>query len=233
MENTEKKIFSFEDKIDVIDTEIAKRRPKWQLNCISYLDFDDVSQILRIHIHKKWKQWDQKRPLVNWVNTIITNQLINLVRNHYGYVAPPCNGCDANQGANLCSTTPSKTKCEECPLYSDWKKNKEHAYNLRLACSLNDPDVIEKNDTIAPKVFDIETSTERLHILMKNSVQSYQWKVYKLLYIDKLSEQDVARSMGYKSGEKNRNPGYKQINNIKRFLVQKAKELIESNDIII
>lgn len=227
------KLFSFEDKIDAINTEIAKRRPKWMLNCISYLDFDDVSQIIRIHIYKKWDQWDQKRPLVNWVNTIITNQLINLVRNHYGHVAPPCNGCDANQGGNLCSTTFSGTKCSECPLYLDWQKNKEPAYNLRLAISLSDPDMVEKDNAVAPKVFDIEDATERLHRLIKASVQSYQWKVYKLLYIDKLTEEEVARSMGYKSGEKNRNPGYKQINNIKRLLLQKAKELIKTQDIII
>ena len=40
---------SFEDKIQEIDQEIAKRRNKWNLNALSWIDFDDISQILRIH----------------------------------------------------------------------------------------------------------------------------------------------------------------------------------------
>lgn len=228
-----KKKFSFEDKIEAIDAEILKRKQKWQLNCLSYIDFDDVSQIIRIHIYNKWSQWDQTRPLANWLNAIITNQMINLVRNHYGYVSPPCNNCNANQGGTFCSTTPSGVKCSECPLYRDWQKNKESAYNLKLAASLDNADLIEKDDSIAPKNFDIEHSAEKLHELIKNSVLPFQWKVYKLLYIDRMSEEDVARSMGYRSGEKNRSPGYKQINNIKRLLIKKAKELILQHDIVI
>ena len=36
----------FEDKIGEIDREIQKRKSKWKLSVLSWMDYDDVSQIL-------------------------------------------------------------------------------------------------------------------------------------------------------------------------------------------
>ena len=49
---------SFEESILEIDSEIKKRRYKWNLSALSWMDFSDVSQILRIHIYKKWDMYD-------------------------------------------------------------------------------------------------------------------------------------------------------------------------------
>ena len=72
----------FEDCLDLINIEINKRKSKWNLSSIAWMDFDDVSQIIRFHIHQKWKQYDPAKPLQPWISIIITNQLRNLVRNH-------------------------------------------------------------------------------------------------------------------------------------------------------
>ena len=40
------------------------------------------------------------------------------------------------------------------------------------------------------------------------------------------TENEVAKAMGYVTSEKNRQPGYKQIKNIKKSILKKAKELI-------
>ena len=58
-----KKKLKFEDCIQVVDTEINKRRSKWNLTALAWMDFDDVSQILRIHIYKKWHLYDQAKLL--------------------------------------------------------------------------------------------------------------------------------------------------------------------------
>ena len=60
----------YEDKVDVIDKELRKRKHKWHLNAVAWFDFEDVQQIIRFHIFKKWKMWDQKRPLEPWINKI-------------------------------------------------------------------------------------------------------------------------------------------------------------------
>ena len=83
---------SFEDSIDVINVEINKRKGKWNLTVLAWMDFQDVSQILRIHIFKKWDLYDPEKPLAPWINRIISNQIKNLIRNNYGNYARPCLG---------------------------------------------------------------------------------------------------------------------------------------------
>ena len=43
-----KKKPNFEDFIEQIDAEIRKRKSKWSLNSIAWMDFEDVSQIIKI-----------------------------------------------------------------------------------------------------------------------------------------------------------------------------------------
>ena len=37
--------------------------------------------------------------------------------------------------------------------------------------------------------------------------------------------------MGYKTNEKNRVPGYKQIKNVKKAIIQKVKKIIHSGEV--
>jgi len=61
---------------------------------------------------------------------------------------------------------------------------------------------------------------------MKTELKPNEWLVYKYLYIDFLEEEMVAKKMGYKTSEKNRQPGYKQIKNIKKSIIVKVKNLL-------
>ena len=54
-----------------------------------------------------------------------------------------------------------------------------------------------------------------------------------MIYIDHLPEEDVAKKMGYKSNEKGRKAGYKQLKNLKKIFIERAKEIIDKRDIII
>ena len=111
----------FEDCYEEINVEIAKRRHKWNLSALSWLDYDDVSQIIRIHIHKKWHLYDQKKKLSPWINRIISNQIKNLIRNNYGNYVRPCLKCAAAEGEAGC--TIYEKQCSDCPLYKNWEKN--------------------------------------------------------------------------------------------------------------
>ena len=87
---------TYEEKYELIDSLIAKRRSRWNLGSLSWFDFDDVEQIIRAHIYRKWDQWDQSRPLEPWVNRIVTNQIKNILRNNYSNFLKPCHGCPFN-----------------------------------------------------------------------------------------------------------------------------------------
>jgi len=75
------KKIQYEDKIDIINEEIRKRKNKWFLDSMPWISFEDVEQIIRLHIYQKWDKWDQKRDLKPWINKIITNQFKNILRN--------------------------------------------------------------------------------------------------------------------------------------------------------
>ncbi len=217
-----KKKITFEESIELIDAELQKRKNRWSLTSLSWMDYDDVSQIIRIHIYKKWDLYDQAKPLAPWLNRIISNQIKNIIRNNYGNYARPCLKCSASDGDNGCEIY--KTQCTSCPLYEHWFKNKKRAHDTKLPVSLeNHPQEIYNKPSDA---FDIETEAINLHKNMKKILKPIEWRVYNFLYIENKTENEVAKAMGYVTSEKNRQPGYKQIKNIKKSIIRKAKQLI-------
>jgi hypothetical protein len=77
-------LYTFEECHKVIEKEIEKRREPWELkkakkNIVSYEDFDDVAQIMQLHIFNKWHRWDQTQSLSRWLNLIISTQYYALL----------------------------------------------------------------------------------------------------------------------------------------------------------
>ena len=138
MRGKKKNSSTYEDYSDIIDSELAKRRNNWFLNSVSWIDFDDVSQIIRAHIHRKWDQWDQSRPIKPWLNKIISNQFKNILRNNYSNYARPCLNCPfaMETSENQCMFTRSGSQDSSCPLYRKWEKNKKQDYNVKITLSI-------------------------------------------------------------------------------------------------
>lgn len=221
----------FEDYIDVIETAINKQRSRWRLDCITWFDFDDVQQVIKLHIYKKWHMWNQDLPLEPWINTIITNQIRNLVRNHYGNYVKPCVNCEFNTGDDGCSFTASKLQDGQCKKYRNWEKTKKAAFNLKIAVPSEnhmfemgyDPD----------KEMCFNSCVEKLNYYMKQSLSEIHYKAYHMLFFEESTEEEVAKFMGYKTNEKKRTAGYRQVKNLKKMFMAKASEIMKEYDIII
>ncbi len=220
--------YCYEECIPVVDIEIKKRKPRWLLNRISWIDYDDVSQIIRSHIFEKWYQWEQDKPLLNWVNAIISNQTRNIIRNIYTSYVKPCVQCPANEGGDLCRIY--GTQCSSCEVYKKWEKTKKRAQAINLAESFEDMEETLKSQLTYKNHFP-NYNLEKLHGNILPKLTPIQQKVYKLLYIENLDELDVAREMGYKTREKSRSPGYKQIEKFKKIFIKTAKQVIEETEI--
>lgn len=228
---------SYEDKYEIIDNEIRKRYYKWHLHALAWLDFDDVSQIIRTHIYKKWDQWDQLRPIEPWVNKIISNQLKNILRNNYSNFARPCISCKHNQSkeqaigqvANLCSLTKSGLQSGECADYAKWEKTRKQAYDIKIPVSL------ETNPfdryTIPQDHYNIDGAVGSMHLRMRVYLNDRHYVIYKMLFIDHIDEETVAKVLGYKSNEKGRKAGYKQIKNLKNLYKKVARKICDETDI--
>ena len=218
---------NFEECISEIDTEINKRRGKWSLSAISWMDYEDVSQILRFHIFKKWHLYDPEKNIKPWIRTIISNQIKNLIRNNYGNFTRPCLRCAAAESTDLC--TIYEKQCNACPLYAQWEKTKKRAHDTKLPLSLENH--TKEIHSIPSDGVDVELAAEKLHEKMKGVLKANEWQVYRYLYIDHLTEDQVAKKMGYKTSEKNRLPGYKQIKNIRKKIIDKVKKILGKGDV--
>ena len=232
-----KKKLTYEDKAAIIDEELKKRRGKWFLNSLAWIDFDDVCQIIRAHIFTKWDQWDQSRPLKPWLNRLISNQLKNILRNYYSNFVRPCLSCPFNQSSHvddgreaLCGFTKTGLQDSTCPLYAKWEKTKKAAYDIKMPFSLDSrPQELPIPAGHTP--FEIEYAEGRLHTEMKKVLSERQFGIYELLFIKNISDADIAKKMGYKTTEKGRKAGYKQIKNLKKQFKAKAIAILKNKDI--
>lgn len=217
----------FENHLEFIDREIFKRKSKWNLAILAWMDFEDVAQILRIHICKKWNLYDPARPLAPWVNRVISSQIKNLIRNNYGNYCRPCLKCAAAEGEDGCNIYDKQ--CSQCPLFENWEKSKKSAYETKLPVSLelHSQEVFEKSQ----ENIDIERTSQNIYEKMKLVLRPNELKIYEYLYVQHRSEEDVAKLMGYKTTEKDRSPRYKQIRNIQKNIIKKVKELLSEGEI--
>ena len=226
----------YEDHQDVIELELNKRRGKWFLTSLAWIDFDDVKQIIRLHLHKKWHLWDQSRALKPWLNRIISNQLKNILRNYYRNFAKPCLSCPFNQSGvteeaevGLCGFTESKTQCGECPLYAKWEKTKKSAYQVKMPVALENYGQEIHHKSVDS--FELESAEARLHEEMRNKLSEKQYSIYEMLFIKNMPDEEVADQLGYKTSEKGRKAGYKQIKNLKKQFKEKAEKILKTKDI--
>ena len=231
-----KKALTYSDCASTIDEELVKRRGAWFLHSLSWMDYDDVCQIIRAHINKKWDLWDQKRPLAPWINKIITNQIKNILRNNYSSFVKPCVQCPFNQSGHsdeqaLCGFTKSGAQDNSCPLYKKWEKTKKSAYDIKMAVTLE-----HHTQEVCSQPADdisIDDAEKKLHKKMETVLNERQYKIYTLLFVEHLEEEDVALQMGYKTTEKGRKAGYKQIKNLKKLFREKAERLLKTQDIFL
>jgi RNA polymerase sigma factor (sigma-70 family) len=226
------KQLTYEDFSDTIDQELYKRKNNWFLTSVAWIDFDDVCQIIRAHIYKKWSQWDQERPIKPWLNKIISNQFKNILRNNYSNYARPCLTCPfarESQG-NECMFTSSGMQDNSCPLYKKWSATKKQAYNVKITLSMeNHSHEIESKSDI--NSYNLDESIKKLIHEIKKSLNERQWQAFEMLYINNMSDEDVAREMGFKSNESGRKAGYKQIKNLKNLFKSKAAIILKNKGI--
>jgi hypothetical protein len=217
---------TFEESIPIIQKELQKRRHKWQLHAIAWMDWSDVEQIILTHLFIKWVQYNPELPLVNWVNRIISNQITNVRRNLYDAYSRPCLKCPEAQGVEHCAIY--QVQCNKCPLYAKWEKTKKYAHDCKLPVSSENH--TNEISEMPGENYDYPKAEQRLHEEMKKILKPHEWKIYNLLFIKNLTDLQVAKEMGYKSSE-GRSPGYATIAKIKKIIIKKAHQIKEKIDL--
>ncbi len=218
----------FEGRLAEINQAIASKKSLWDLYAISYIDYDDVAQQIRIHIYNKLHLYDPKKgSFLNWASKIVQHKIKNIRRDNYGKVAPPCNRCPFNNGDNFCAFTKSGVRDFSCKAYKKWSRLKKDAYSLKLTLPIE-----EYDGSVTHSDFDIEKGIASLNEKMKERLSPKQYLVYKMLYIDGLGEEDVTEALKFKkTKEAGRVAGYRQLGNLKKQIYEIANQIVREIDL--
>lgn len=220
-------MLSFEEALPIIDKELKKRQHKWQLYAVAWIDYEDVKQIIRLHIWKKWDMYDQTKPLVNWVNKIISHQISNLRRNLYDSHSRPCLRCACAEGIDLCSVYQKQDS--SCPIYAHWEKTKKQAHDIKLPVTIESHTQEVFDKPIETNLSDVDI--DKIHECMFKVLKPLELKIYKLMFVEGLDQEEAAKILGYKTNEKFRKPGYNTFVKIKKIIIQKFKKERENGNI--
>lgn len=226
---TNKEKPSFESCLGIIDNLLNRRRYKWQIRAIVWMDFEDIKQIIKLHLFKKWHLYDPNQPLEPWVAKVISSQMINLSRNVYYSNARPCLRCPSNQGNNLCELTKSGEQDSSCSIFRRWEKSKKASFDIELALPLVNHEQEVHNMPSSDVNFD--KGIEKFHIEMKKVLKPHEYRVYECLFILHLSEELTAERLGFRSSEPGRIAGYARIKQIEKIILQKANKLKDEIDL--
>ena len=224
-------VLTFEERYDETVHWVDKRRHKWDL---WMLEWADARQRLIIRVWKQYPLYDPaKGPYSHWVNKVISNEWKNILRDHYTSFSRPCIlGCPFNAGGEQCTKTLSGLQCVECPLFRDWQKRKGDHFAVKQTLPLENHSNEAQN---RPSDFiDIAGKKRVIDARMKERLTASEWKIYRLLIIKGLPEEEVARQMGFKKkrGKKTKMfAGYSVLLQSRHKFVAVAKSIIEDENL--
>tara|TARA_Y100001972_G_C7401770_1_gene208889 strand:- start:39 stop:446 length:408 start_codon:yes stop_codon:yes gene_type:complete len=134
-------------------------------------------------------------------------------------------------GSKFCDYTKSEEQDETCAEFAKWKKKKEKAYNLKLPLALEEG--LSTGTTTIKDFVDYKDSSMKLHNLVMDQLSEKHKKIYFMLYIENIDENDIAKKFGFKAdSSKRKKPRYKQMANLKKKFYTIALKIIKDNDIL-
>ena len=113
-------------------------------------------------------------------------------------------------------------------MFKKWSSSKKYSQDINLAGNIDE--IAYKSGEV--NSFDIDKSKDKLNNAMRKNLSEKQYMVYEMLYIKSMTNEEVAEKMGYKSNEKGRRAGYKQIKNFEKLFKTLAKKIISNEDIV-
>lgn len=189
------------------------------------MSFDDVRQLILIRI---WENYDSFNPnkgkFLHWVNRVISNSFINILRDNYMSFQRPClAGCIHNVGEDNCDRTPSGKQCEECPIYKDWKKRRGARFNVKQTLPLENH-AQESESRVCTNV-DVAEWKVLIDKKIRPKLTRHEWALYKQIYIDGKDENEVGAASGYKSSGR-LGAGYQIILKLRKKVLALSRQII-------
>ncbi len=190
----------FEQAYPEINRIVQSRRGAWTY--LSLMEWSDVSAILIERVWAKWGTFNPERgPLENWVNTLVSRALMNLRRDLLLRWSRPCVGgwnargktCVHNLGGDSCEITKSHKQCEQCPIYADWKKAREHQLHIKSTVALDNH--AQEVSNLQEDFCDYEGIKATLDAWMRRELTQWEYKLYHALYVRHISPSETSEEL--------------------------------------
>jgi hypothetical protein len=158
----------------------------------AYHSVDDMKQQAAIFALEGLQNYDNKRPLENFLWTHVRNRLFNYKRNNYQRPDKPCHTCPlfdktCKVSLNQCQKYTNK---HDCDLYASWAKRNEVKKNIIQ------PSYIETSlyQSIEPTDFDLNIQNQELIKFLDLRVQSeFRESYLKLKHGAKISKLELKK----------------------------------------
>lgn len=219
---------------EVIEREVNKRRGKWQLDSLHFVTWDDIRQVLLLHVVRKIHLWKPEiKPLPNYLHGLLGNRIKNIIRDYYGNAQNPCVRCVHNTGGERCAVFKTQNN-SSCSLFSKWNISKR--YKLEIAFALSQDAEIPGEEYSSLKheltsrecnFLDFEIKIPEFNSLLKAKLRPLEWKAYTYLFIDHLSDIQTAKQLGYDTTGGKSSGGYKNILKIKTKIYKVSVEIVK------
>jgi len=178
-----------EDFLQALDNISKRLASKFRF---AYHSIDDMKQQAAIFALEGLKNYDNKRPLENFLWTHVRNRLFNYKRNNYQRPDKPCHTCPFFD--KTCKV--SISQCEkynnkhDCDLYAAWAKRNEVKKNIIQ------PSYIDTSIHQSPHKTDFDTAIQNKELVKFLDIHiqaEYRESYLKLKHGSKISKLDLKR----------------------------------------
>lgn len=215
---------NFEDNLSQINHLITIKLSKWKLCAgIPAIGLDDLRQMLLIHIHKQWHLYNPARPLGNWLNTVLKNQIFNLQRNFYHKYVSVCNSCPANLGGQ-CKIF-GEIESNKCALFLDWVKNKKASFDVNLPVTIEDK--LNQVHSIPYEEINFDEKLEDLKTKLQNILIPCDYVFFLELTLSHRPEKEVLAEMSFP----NKTLGLAALKAYKLHIQDTVKRIIKDQEL--
>jgi hypothetical protein len=157
-----------------------------------YHEIEDMKQQAAIFALEGLENYDNKRPLENFLWTHVRNRLFNFKRDNYFRPDNVCVGCPFfdpkfKKSANQCAKFLNKN---DCSIYSQWSDRNTTKKNIMQPTNIDHSDTDLKSNN---NIFDFISNNELLSIIEDKIHTKYRETYLKLKGGSKVSKQDLKK----------------------------------------
>lgn len=228
---------TIEQRLPFVEKTVEKRRRKWTLTTLA---FDDVKQIIMIHVWKKYGTFDPaKAPFEHWLNAVISSQWKNVLRDNLFRWSRPCirdGGCVYNVGNGGCGYTKSGTQCNECALYKEWSQKKEAEHNIKASLALEHH--AQEVSNVQSDFVDIEGKKKVIDDKMRVELTQWERNIYRFIYVMHMTPLEATKELEKLARKRKRPLGandaidYQAVLKASKMMKQMILQIIEREDLI-